>query len=234
MENLSKVANMLQIVDHAIVVEEEVAASEVEEAVVEEAEISDVKRKVQKRKREVIARESTTLNLKRNLGGKEAVITVVGAEDVAVEEVEVVVVTVAVCVLAVKALETSRGRTRTTGMTTKATVLKEIAERRGREAEVTQADVQEDSEDAQDVHQHRVQVMKEVTTVIQTAAVINIMVMVREEEIVEVTIAVETVNVMVIGDHGGEDMDATEKLSKEVKTVTIVDKTKVFAKSPTK
>lgn len=232
MENLSKVASMLQIVDRAIEVEEE-AASEVEEVVVEEAEISDVRRKVRKRKREVIARESTTLNLRRSLGGREAVITVVEAEDVVVEEVEeVVVVIVAVCVLAVRAPETSRGPTRTSGMTTKATVPKEGEVR---EAEVTQADVQEDSEDAQDVHQHRVQVMKVVTTVIQTAAVINITVMGREEEIEEAMIVVATVNVMVIGEHEGEDMDATEKLSKEVKTVvTIVDKMKEFAKSPTK
>lgn len=230
MENLSKAASMLQIVDHAIVVE---VHSEVEaEEEVEVVEILDAKRKVRKLKKGVIKRENMTQNLRRSHVDKEEVIIGEEAGAAAVEEDEVVV-TADVQGLVAKDREMSLGLTRM--ITMKAIVQRVIATIRGdlHVAKVIQADDQEDSEDVQDVHHHKVQVMKVVTTAITTVAEINT-VMAREEIEIEMTLVVMVI-MMVIEEHEEEDTDATEKLSKEVKMeVRTVDKTKESATSPTR
>jgi uncharacterized paraquat-inducible protein A len=143
-----------------------------------------------------------------------------------------VVVTADVQGLVAKDREMSLGLTRM--ITMKVIVQRVIATIRGdlHVAKVIQADDQEDSEDVQDVHHHKVQVMKVVTTAITTVA--EIKVMAREEIEIEMTLVVMVI-MMVIEEHVEEDTDATEKLLKEVKTeVRTADKTKESATSPIK
>jgi len=234
--NLSRVANMLPTVGLVKEVTED------EDVVVDVVVgIIDAK-KVQKQKSEAVVKVNRTPNLKRNHDDKE-----VGIIEAAVDVVEDVVAEVDTADdrdLRARDLETSRERTAMT--IRRATVTREVVV-----DEIIPDGVQEDTDVAQDVPQHRAQEMKEVIIATTTTAVIrttndvttdamtDVMIVVMIDVtivavIVAIVVIVETevivkVIVMVV-DRVEEDTVATERLSK-AKKVTPVDPTMVaFAK----
>lgn len=237
--NRCRVASTLLTVVH--VNEDTVDVVEVVDVVVATTDV----RKVQKRKIEVEARVNTTPNPRRNPEDKAVDTT----EEVA-EVVDVVVVdaegTAVVSDHPARDLETSLEQTVMTTM--KGTATRDETEVVGEE--VIPEDVQEDTDVAQDVPQHRVQEMREVitattTTVVTkttsdgmtvvvieaTVVVIEVIAMVVIVVVIEVIVKVV---IVMVEDHAEEDTVATERLSK-VKKVTQADPTMVvFVRSPTK
>jgi len=230
--NLSRVANMLPTVGLVKEVTED------EDVVVDVVVgIIDAK-KVQKQKSEAVVKVNRTPNLKRNHDDKE-----VGIIEAAVDVVEDVVAEVDTADdrdLRARDLETSRERTAMT--IRRATVTREVVV-----DEIIPDGVQEDTDVAQDVPQHRAQEMKEVIIATTTTAVIRttndvttdattdvmidvmiVAVIVETEAIVETEVIVKVIAMVV--DRVEEDTVATERLSK-AKKVTPVDPTMVaFAK----
>jgi len=234
--NLFKVANMLPTVGHVKEVTED--EDVVEDVVVG---ITDAK-KVQKQKSEAVVKVNRTPNLKRNHDDK-----VVGIIEVVVDVVVDVVGEVDTADdrdLPARDLETSLERTAMT--IRRATVTREVVV-----DEIIPDGVQEDTDVAQDVPQHRAQEMKEViiattttavirmTNDVTTDAMIDVMTDVMTDVmidavIVAIVVIVETevivkVIVMVV-DRVEEDTVATERLSKEKKVTPVVPTMVAFAK----